>query len=120
MRPSQWLTSVDFPTPAQATIVTTFCLIDYEARIRLPGCPRTRTIPKFRNLDRRLLSNFGQTSIPDELRIKGHSRNGIHEHPDGQNGFGPNDAKTRWRIVNRINAIEPRRVCRAIGVAVSS
>ena len=51
------------------------------------------------------LTNFGHTFIPDNPSIKGYSRNGISEQPNGQNGFGPNDAKTRWRIVNRIIAI---------------
>src|ERR1700747_2765348 len=34
MRRSQWLTSVDFPTPAQATIVTTFTSLFAHARSR--------------------------------------------------------------------------------------
>jgi hypothetical protein len=42
---------------------------------------------------RALSTNFGHTPIPDDLSIKGYSRNWIFEHPDGQNGLRPNDAK---------------------------
>src|SRR6267154_1363932 len=52
MRPSQWLRSVDFPTPAQATIVTTFtCSFAQAASRKAISSSRPKTsLPVMGNL----------------------------------------------------------------------
>jgi hypothetical protein len=62
--------------------------------------------------------NFSHTSIPNNPSIKCYSRNRISEHSDSQNGFGPNDAKGRWRIMSCTGVIEPASVRGIVRIAI--
>src|SRR6516164_3849381 len=58
MRRSQWLTSVDFPTPAQATIVTTLiCWFAHASFRKAISSSRPKTsLPVIGNLDTEIFS----------------------------------------------------------------
>src|SRR3974377_1149682 len=60
-RLSQWLTSVDFPTPAQATIVTTLTSLFAHARSRkaISSSRPKRSLPVTGNLAREIFSGGG-------------------------------------------------------------
>src|ERR1700726_2710891 len=76
MRPSQWLTSVDFPTPAQATIVTTFTRGFAHARSRKAissSRPKT-SLPVTGNLATEIF--FGP-SLAGDLRDLGRETAGV-------------------------------------------
>src|SRR5215472_13975242 len=68
MRPSQWLTSVDFPTPAQATIETTLTSWFAHARCRKAiSSSRPKTLlPVTGNLVTEIFSGTGLAGV---LRI---------------------------------------------------
>src|SRR5208337_4038409 len=68
MRWSQWLTSVDFPTPAQATIVTTFtCWFAHASSRNAISSSRPKTsLPVIGNLAREIF--FGP-SFSGGLRV---------------------------------------------------